>query len=221
MNPLYNQIKIYLNTLDLNLNNQVIENLILFWDLVMSHNEQINLVSRKTDYSSGIITHIVDSLTLLRFDLPKNIKYLDFGTGAGLPGIPLKLVNRDWDVSLVEPTQKRVNFIKKIIDHFKLDKIRVYDINISPNCNSHPELFNLFDVVTARAVNKLHYLAPRISPLLKTGGKFIAYKGPNFLEDLEQSQKELKKQNLDYIDTILFELPIINAKRALLLFKKV
>jgi 16S rRNA (guanine527-N7)-methyltransferase len=213
-------VKEALQSLEIFLDEDCIKKIINFWDLVMERNLAVNLVSRKTDYLNGIITHVVDSLTVLKIDLPEVTEYLDLGTGGGFPGFVLKLVKPQWETVLVESNLKKCSFLTEAAMYFKLDSIKILDSFISPGCKSCPELFNTFDLITSRAIANIRNLANRIGPMLKKEGYFISFKGPNYKDDLNEAKKELIKQNLNLINTYTFNISIINSNRTLLLFKK-
>ncbi|MDR2457753.1 MAG: 16S rRNA (guanine(527)-N(7))-methyltransferase RsmG [Clostridiales Family XIII bacterium] len=214
-------VKNTLESLDIFLADDSIKKTIDFWDLVMRRNLTVNLVSRKTDYFKGIITHIVDSLTVFKFHFPDSLKYLDFGSGGGFPGVVLKLVKPNWDTVLVESNLKKCGFLNEAASFFKMDLIKIFDSFIGPGCKSFPELYGSFDLITARAVSNILYLVKRIGPMLKKGGQFISFKGPNYTDELIEAKKELIKHNLNLINIYTFNISIINSNRSLLVFTKV
>jgi 16S rRNA (guanine527-N7)-methyltransferase len=217
----YDILKKSLEKMSFHFEDDLIIKLVNYWNLVWKRNLSINLISRKTDYVTGIITHIVDSLTVLKLGFSDYLNYMDFGSGGGFPGFVLKLVKPEWNTFLVESSVKKSDFLNQAIDFFGLKSITVQNVYFAPGCKSCPGLHNRFDLVTARAVAKIHLLVNLIGATLKDGGFFVCYKGPNYMEELDQAQHILMRRNLELIDIYTFNISIIDAKRSLLLFKKV
>ena len=155
---------------------------------ILKWNECINLTAIKNE-QDFIIKHFVDSLTVLEF-INQNDKVLDLGTGAGFPGIPIKL-SKDVDIVLLDSINKKLDVIRQIIQSFNLNKIecihgRAEDIARDKKYREQ------FDVVVARAVSNLPTLLEYMMPFVKVGGKVICMKGPNVEEELENSKVALK-----------------------------
>ena len=147
-----------------------------YLDLLMEWNQKINLTALKTE-EEIIEKHFYDSLLMaeeIKFD---DQSLLDVGTGAGFPGIPLKIVFEDLFVTLLEPTLKRVNFLDIVIKELGLKKI----VTINKRAEDYvKDARSYYDLVTARAVSRLNMLLELSIPFLKVGGELIAYKGINY-----------------------------------------
>jgi 16S rRNA (guanine527-N7)-methyltransferase len=192
------------------------DSLIKFWYILNKQNKFINLISRKTSFNDGFILHIIDSLTGLLFSWPENLLYLDIGSGGGLPAIPLKICNPGWRLTLVESTRKKANFLTETVSALGLEEVEVANIFLQ-----NPSTYEAsFDLITTRALATLSDTINLAGPLLKTGGFFMSYKGPNGPLELENSQTNLLKNNLKLVDTKEFLLPVLNIKRILYLFQK-
>jgi 16S rRNA (guanine527-N7)-methyltransferase len=217
----YETVKNCLKDLNIVLSDSVIQNLVKYWDFLISKNSKINLISRKTDYQSGFITHIIDSISILQISFPVSLNYLDLGTGAGLPGFALKLAYPLWNVHLVESKLKKYKFLLDLSSEFNVELLTIHNIFISDGNLSSPELNRSFDLVTSRAVNSLDELILKVGPLLKKGGYFVAYKGPNYKDELTKCSVSLKKYQMRLNEELLFSLPILKKERALIVFRKV
>lgn len=188
-----------------------ISKLIKYIDLIEKWNDTINLVS-KMDRKDIIIVHVLDSLAASKY-FPKNAKtLLDFGSGAGLPGIPLKIILKELSIDLFDSRQKRTDFQKHTIRTLQLENIKAIHgklmlENGSPNPGS-------YDLILFRAVGSLSSVLPLINPLLKDSGTVIAYKGPS------QNKEPRFSSALTLTNQIEFKLPFIKHSRFLLFFQK-
>ncbi len=166
---------------------------------VLLWNEKINLTAIKEE-KEFIIKHFVDSLTIKSIISEKS-KVIDVGTGAGFPGIPLKLALENIDITLVDSVNKKVMVLNSIIEKLNLKKVeaihtRVEDIAHKTNYREK------YDFATSRAVSNLTTLSEYLLPLVKIGGKVICMKGPNINEEMENSKNAIKKLG-GRIDSIL------------------
>lgn len=162
-----------------------------YLDLLMEWNQKINLTALKTE-EEIIEKHFYDSLLMaeeIKFD---DQSLLDVGTGAGFPGIPLKIVFEDLFVTLLEPTLKRVNFLDIVIKELGLKKI----VTINKRAEDYvKDARSYYDLVTARAVSRLNMLLELCMPLVKVDGLFLAMKGSKGEEEIQESINALKILN--------------------------
>jgi len=162
------------------------EQLSRYAQLLQEWNEKINLTAI-TDVDDIFVKHFYDSLLIA--NLCQSAKTLcDVGSGAGFPGLVLKIVLPDCDITLVEPTTKRVNFLNVVISELDLKKIRV----INKRMEDCIELKESLDIVTGRAVASLPILSELCLPFVNLGGFFIAMKGSSGEDELELSKNALK-----------------------------
>jgi 16S rRNA (guanine527-N7)-methyltransferase len=206
-----------LDILNINIEELYIDQLLNYWNLLFEYNKSVNLISRKLSEKEGFITHIVDSLSPLLFTWPKQLSYMDFGSGGGLPGIPLKIVNPDWSTTLVEATGKKALFLEKAGHHLIFNNYCV--INKFIETSSILNIPN-FDLITTRGLTKLFSTIPMVDHLLRPNGNFLAFKGPQGNEELKQAQDNLKKYKFNLADCREFKLPKIEIDRKLFLFDK-
>lgn len=181
-----------------------INSFLIYLDELKRWNQKINLTSITKDREI-IVKHFVDSLAGLRtIQFPDRASVLDVGTGAGFPGIPLKIVRSDLAVTLIEPNHKKASFLHFIVGAFKLDRIKIFEGTLKKFLEDQ-SAGELFDIVTTRALkpDELLEAAPR---LLKKDGKIILY----LSEKLSRANVSTK---LDLLHEHSFELPKTFGKR--------
>ena len=155
-------------------------------DLLIEWNEKFNLTSI-TGREDIYVKHFYDSiLPSLYRDLKGSLA--DVGSGAGFPGIPLKIMYPDLEVTLIEPTGKRCTFLNEVISQLSLDKITVVNMRSEDYTRENVR----FDFVTARAVAELNILTELCLPLVKTDGHFIVMKGPKAYQELENASRAIR-----------------------------
>lgn len=133
------------------------------------------------------IKHFQDSLTIKSY-INEGMKVLDIGSGAGFPGIPLR-IEKDFDLTLIDSVNKKVNFMNQVIEELDLKNTRAIHVRAEDFAKEHREEF---DMVISRAVANLSTLSEYALPFLKVGGIFIAMKGPKAEEEYEDAKNALK-----------------------------
>ena len=179
-----------------------------FYKLLIEWNEKINL-TRITEEKEVYLKHFYDSLTISKvIDLTKVETLCDVGTGAGFPGIVLKIVYPNLKITLIDSLLKRVNYLNSIINELNLENIKAIHLR-GEDCKEK------FDVVTARAVANIEKLTKFTMHLVKKNGKFVAMKG-NITEELNPLvvTKLTKKYNIEKIENFL--LPLEQSNRSLI-----
>ena len=198
-----------------NLTSRQSEQFETYFQELINYNEKVNLTAI-TDKEEGFIKHFYDS-ALAKDILPQNATVLDIGTGAGFPGLPLKIMRDDIKLTLVDSLNKRVEFLKVITDKLNLD-VECIHSRAEDFAKTHREFF---DVVCARAVASLTTLCEYTLPLVRVGGCFIAYKGANYKDELENAQNAIKLLGGKVKQTLEFELPKSMGSRALIIIEKI
>lgn len=186
-----------------------------YYELLITWNKKINLtrIEAKKDV---YLKHFYDSITLIKsINLTKNLKVCDIGTGAGFPGIVLKIVFPNLDVVLVDALNKRINFLNHVIESLKLENIEAIHDRIENYAKNNLEVF---DLVTCRAVAKLNIISELCLPLAKINGYFIPMKAT--IEDEISDTKYLEVLKSKVESVITFNLPIENSIRNLIVIKK-
>lgn len=186
-----------------------------YYELLIEYNKVMNLtgITQKEDV---YLKHFYDSLTITKvINLNNNINVCDIGTGAGFPGIVLKILFPNLKITLVDCLNKRINFLNTVIKKLNLEDIETIHARIEDYGKINRELF---DIVTARAVAPLNILLEYSIPLVKTNGYFIPLKGN--LEKENNYQNALKVLKCSIIKREIFKLPKENSHREILLIKK-
>ena len=202
--------------LGIELTSQQLEKLNQFYELLISWNQKMNL-TRITEKEDVYLKHFYDSLTLSKvIDLNQDLTLCDVGSGAGFPGIVLKICFPNLKITLLDSLQKRVNYLNEIIKELDLKNIEAIHTRAEDYAKQNREKF---DIVTARAVANLKILSELCIPMVKVNGLFIAMKA-NIEEEIENSTEILKKldSKIEKIET--FYLPIENSIRNIVMIQK-
>lgn len=201
-----------------NLSEEYISDFEKFRKYLLEYNKKTN-ITRIEDENEFNVKHFLDSLSLFKIGLIKNdSKILDLGTGGGFPGIPLKLYNRDLDITLVDSLNKRIKFLEIVIEEFALKNIR--PIHGRAEEMARDENYReSFDIVTSRAVARLSTLSEYCLPFTKVGGYFIAMKGPEAAEELKEGKRAINILGGQVEDLVEIKLPL-EITHYLLIIKK-
>lgn len=203
--------------LNIQLDESQISQMSAYVRLLREWNERINLTAILDD--EGIATrHLLDSLTLLPM-LGNRHTLIDVGTGAGLPGIPLKIVQPDLQVTLLDALAKRVKFLEAVIDELQFSGIVARHAR-AEDAARMPSLREQFDIATARAVAALPALCEYCLPFVRPGGIFLAMKGQN-TEKWQDAKPAIKILGGELADIQEFELPGTDMKRTVLTIRKI
>lgn len=202
--------------LNISITKENLASLAKYKDLLVEYNKKFNLTAIKSD-EEIYLKHFYDSLTLIKaYSLNGNLKLLDIGTGAGFPGIVLKIFYPDLELTLLDSNHKKIAFLEVVIKELNLKNVTC----INSRAESLPKTYReYFDIVTSRAVAHLRILLELSIPYLKVGGKLIAMKGLSE-EEIKESAKILEKLDSTIVDTIKFNLPIEGSNRSLVIVQK-
>ncbi len=165
-----------------------IEQFYIYMKLLTEWNEKINLTAI-IEPKEIILKHFIDSLTISS-QIQQSRTIADIGSGAGFPGIPLKIVNPEKELVLIDSLSKRVNFLNEVIKKCNINGITVIHAR-AEEIGHNSKYRGQFDVTTSRAVAKLNVLLEYMMPLVKLGGKCICLKGPNIDDEIKESKKAL------------------------------
>ena len=207
------QFKEELKKLNIELTKKQEQQLEKYYELLIEENKKTNL-TRITQKDEVYLKHFYDSLTITKvIDLNQNLSLIDIGTGAGFPGLVLKIVFPTLNITLLDSLNKRIDFLNKVIKELNLKNIKTVNSRIEDYQKE------TFDIVTSRAVAKTNILLELSCKLPKTNGYFIFLKA-NIEEELKESQNAIKELNLTIEKKETFNLPIENSQRTILKIKK-
>lgn len=170
------------------LSDQQVQRFCLFGDLLLDWNQKLNL-TRITEPDEIILKHFIDSMVLAKY--VQGIKFADLGTGAGFPGIPLKIIRPELDISLIDSLKKRLDFLDFVISKLELKETRTVHAR-AEDFGRDVRYRGQFDTVSSRAVARLPILLEYALPTLKANGLFLSPKGLQAQEELDESQAALK-----------------------------
>lgn len=219
-----NELASLLSAWDIPVTDRQQEQFALYRELLLDWNAKINL-TRITEPDAVTRLHFLDSLALMRSELPlDNASLIDVGTGAGFPGIPLKIMNPSLHLTLLDALDKRCRFLQEVADRLGLRDTgsvtvlhgRAEDIGAAGRAG---HLREQFDFVTSRAVAKLNILCEYALPLLKIGGIFASYKLDDDTE-LKDAEKAMQVLSASSDKKIVYELPETEPARAVYLIRK-
>lgn len=205
-----------LKKIDIKIDDYILNKLDIYYRLLIEYNSHTNL-TRITDEKEVYLKHFYDSLTLTRIVDFNNQKVLDIGTGAGFPGLVLKIVFPNLKITLVDSLNKRVIFLKEVIDKLNLKDIEVFHERAEEYIVNNREKF---DIVTSRAVANLNTLSELCIPYVKLGGYFIPMKS-EVKEELTMSLNAIKTLGGVIKEVKEFKLPFDNSKRSLIKIEKI
>lgn len=202
--------------LNISVTKENLASLAKYKDLLVEYNKKFNLTAIKSD-EEIYLKHFYDSLTLIKaYSLNGNLKLLDIGTGAGFPGLVLKIFYPDLELTLLDSNHKKIAFLEVVIKELNLKNVTC----INSRAENLPKTYReYFDIVTSRAVAHLRILLELSIPYLKVGGKLIAMKGLSE-DEIKESAKILEKLDSTIVDTIKFNLPIEGSNRSLVIIQK-
>ena len=205
-----------LKRINIEINEKQLEQLNKYYELLCIWNEKINL-TRIVKKEDVYLKHFYDSATLNSIIELNNIENIcDFGTGAGFPGIVIKILFPKIHITLVDSLNKRINFLNEVIKELDLKNIEAVHSRIEDYAKENREKY---DLVVARAVASLNILLEYSAPIIKINKNFVAMKA-NIDEELENCKNAMQKLSLELVDRKEFILPKEESKRNLLLFKK-
>ncbi len=174
-----------------NLTEKQIKQLNLYGNLLLEWNEKINLTAI-TEPKEVLFKHFYDCILFLKnVDVPQNATLIDIGTGAGFPGMVLKIVRPDLEVTLLDSLNKRLVFLNEVIEKLELSGIETVHSRAEDG-GKNPLYREKFQIATARAVASMPVLLEYCIPFTQKEGQFVAMKGPNALEELKECDNALK-----------------------------
>ncbi|GGC94881.1 ribosomal RNA small subunit methyltransferase G [Thalassobacillus devorans] len=190
-----------------------------YFEILVEWNEKMNLTAI-TDEEGVYLKHFYDSITAAFYhDFTKPLNICDVGAGAGFPSLPLKIVFPQLKVTIVDSLQKRITFLNHLAHELELSDVAFYH-DRAENFGKNSKFRESYDLVMARAVARMAVLSELCLPLTQKDGLFMAMKGPNLSEELEDAQLAIRTVGGEVAEVHTFELPEENSERNIALIEK-
>ncbi len=178
--------------LNISYNNNCLERFEKYKDILKEWNKKINITAIEND-EEIYIKHFLDSVVLLdKNNIDEKKKIIDVGTGGGFPGIPLKILNNNYKVTLLDSLRKRIDFLKVVINELKLEDVTLIH-GRAEDFGQNESYRERYDICVSRAVAPLNILAEYCLPFVRVGGYFAAYKSESISEEILNSQNAITK----------------------------
>lgn len=204
----------------LEVNEKVLSDFQEYKELLVEWNQKMNLTGIE-DEKEVFIKHFLDSISAVTKGYIQNgMSLIDVGTGAGFPGMPLRICLPELKVTLLDSLNKRINFLQEVASKLSIEDIEFIH-GRAEDFGKNEDYREKFDIATARAVAGLPVLMEFCVPFIKVGGYFVCLKGPNANLELEESKKAMEVLGVEYIEKIDVKLPEIDLNHNILIFKKV
>lgn len=209
-----------LEKLNITLSDKQIEQFMKYYELLVEWNSFMNLTAI-TEFDEVCKKHFVDSVSLIKaMDLSKELSVIDIGTGAGFPGIPLKIVFPNLKITLLDSLNKRIKFLDTVIEELALANINTLH-GRAEDFAKPGKLRETYDLCVSRAVANLSTLSEYCLPYVKVGGFFISYKSEKIDEESEAAKKAISVLGGKVKDQVAFTLPDSDIYRNLYMIEKV
>lgn len=205
--------------LGLDIDSRMTDRFIKFKELLIEWNKKINLTGI-TDDNEIMIKHFLDSLTCLKTGVIRNdLKIIDIGTGAGFPGIPLKIYYENLNLTLLDSLKKRLKYLEIVCGELNFNEV-FFLHGRAEDYGKDEKYRDKYDVAVSRAVAELSVLCEYCLPFVKTNGYFIAQKGPKVSEELDKAKKAIDILGGEIVDNLDVKLPFSDIEHTLILIKK-
>ena len=208
----------YLEKLNLTLTEEQIEKFYNYMNLLIEWNKKINLTAI-IEPKDIILKHFIDSLTIEKY-IKKGETIIDVGTGAGFPGIPLKITREDLKITLADSLNKRINFLNEVINKLDLKNIETIHTR-AEELGKNKKYREKFDIATSRAVANMSTLSEYLIPFIKVKGRCICMKSSDIDTELENAKKAINILGCEIESKDKFDLPNSDLGRSVIILRKV
>lgn len=209
-----------LDKFNVNLSEKQIQQFLTYYEMLVERNQFVNLTAI-TEYEDVLKKHFVDSISLIQaYDVKKHISVIDIGTGAGFPGLALKIAYPDLKMTLLDSLNKRIQFLDDVIKELHLEEIET--IHGRAEDFAKPGILReKFDLCVSRAVANLSTLSEYCLPFVKNNGYFISYKSEKVTEEIKMAEKAISVLGGKIEKQVELILPDSDIYRNLLVIKKI
>lgn len=205
--------------LEITLSKKQMDQFIKYYEMLVEKNKVMNLTGI-TEWEEVVQKHFLDSLSLVyAVDIEDGMKVLDLGTGAGFPGIPLKIAFPEMQIVLLDSLNKRIKFLQEVIDALELKGIKAIH-GRAEDFAQKGEYRETFDLVVSRAVANLSTLSEYCIPFVQVGGSFVAYKSGEIGEELDAADHPILMLGGTLASVEEFSLPDSDVSRSLIVIDK-
>ncbi len=211
-------LKSYMSKLNIELREEQISQFEIYKNLLVEWNKVMNLTGITEDNEIAI-KHFADSITPLNIYNFKNKRVIDVGTGAGFPGFPLKIAEPTIELCLLDSLQKRINFLEKVGKACNISAEYIH--GRAEELGQNEDLREQFDIAVSRAVAPLNILCEYALPFVKTGGVFMALKGPDVYNEAELCKNALSELGGSLLNIKEVELPDTDLKHNIVIIEKI
>ncbi|MCM1188668.1 MAG: 16S rRNA (guanine(527)-N(7))-methyltransferase RsmG [bacterium] len=209
-----------LQQLNVSLSEAQIGQFLKYYELLTEWNEKINLTAIK-EYSDVMKKHFIDSISLVKaYDVFREISVIDVGTGAGFPGLALKIAYPGLRITLLDSLNKRIHFLDTVIYELGLSEIKTI-YGRAEDCAKSNLLREKFDLCVSRAVANLSTLSEYCLPFVKVGGAFVSYKSEKLFEEMESAENAISILGGKVKEQVEFMLPDSDIYRNLVVMEKI
>ncbi|MBQ4630419.1 MAG: 16S rRNA (guanine(527)-N(7))-methyltransferase RsmG [Clostridia bacterium] len=192
----------------------------IYYKLLIEWNEKINLTAI-TEERDAALKHFVDCISAFKCGKIKSgSKIIDVGTGAGFPGLPLKIYDESLEVTLMDSLNKRINFLNEVVRELNLDKVETVHSR-AEELGKNKAYREKYDVCVSRAVANLATLSELCLPFVKVGGYFVSMKGPKAEEEVKDAQKAIKLMGGEFVEILNYAIDETDYDHNLVIIKKV
>ena len=215
-----NSFKSDLDALGITLTEKQIEQFLIYYEMLVEWNEFMNLTAI-TEYDEVMKKHFIDSISLIKaYDVTKSASVIDVGTGAGFPGLALKIAYPNLQVTLLDSLNKRIQFLNEVITKLGLEGVETIH-GRAEDFAKPGKLREKYDLCVSRAVANLSTLSEYCLPFVKVGGHFISYKSEKITEEMSAAGNAIKLLGGKVVNQVEFQLPDSDIYRNLFVIEKI
>lgn len=207
------------SALGVSLSDKQIEQFMSYATLLTEWNQKMNLTAITEPFEIAT-KHFLDSLYGLQY-IKKGARIIDVGTGAGFPGIPLKIAHPSVSLTLLDSLNKRLTFLEAVISEICIKNTQTIHARAEEGSAKKSPLREQFDVSVSRAVSQLNILSEYCLPYVKVGGVFLAYKGSDVTEELDRAKQAITLLGGEISDVFQYTIPETDITHSIVVIKKV